>query len=175
MAQAIVETSAPNQVGLFRRLFPERIDNTYGGRKFAFWLFGPIVAVKITQSVLIIINGHSIATSADGIPLETYPAAAAQTIVEVLAISSLNRLTICLICGVILLRYRSAIPFMFSLLALNYLASQVILRFVPIVTTGTPPGPIMNLTIFALMIVGLVLSLWKRGQSKDAGATLAKA
>jgi hypothetical protein len=31
------------------------------------------------QSVIILVNCYSIAQSADGIPLETYPAAAAQT------------------------------------------------------------------------------------------------
>lgn len=166
MTQAIVETPSRNQLGFFRRLFPERIDNTYGGRKLALWLFGLVVAVRITQSVLIIVNGHSIARSADGIPLETYPAAAAQTIVAVFAISSLNRLIICLICAAVLLRYRGAIPLMFAVLALSYLASQVILRFVPIVTTGTPPGPVVNLAMFALMIIGFVLSLWRRGKQE---------
>lgn len=166
MTQTKIATPAHNRDGFLRRLVPNRIDNTYSGRKPALWLFGLVVAVKITQSVMIIFNGHSIAMSADGIPLDAYPAAAAQTILEVLAISSLNRLTISLICAVVLFRYRSVIPLMFALLALNYLASQVILFFIPIVTTGPPPGPIMNLAMFALMIVGLAVSLWKRGSEK---------
>jgi len=36
----------------------------------------------------------------------------------------------------------------------------LILQFIPIVRTGTPPGIVVNLIIFALMIVGLMLSLW---------------
>jgi hypothetical protein len=114
---------------------------------------------------MIIVNGYSIASSADGIPVETYPPAAAQTI---LAISSLNRLFGALICVVVLVRYRSAIPAMFLLLALTYLAGEIILRFIPIVRVGTPPGPIVNLMMFALMIVGVMLSMWRSGDRVPA-------
>jgi hypothetical protein len=165
VTQAMTDTPA-SKAGIFKRFFPQRIDNTYRGRKLALWLFGLVVAVRITQSILIIVNGHSIASSADGIPLETYAPAAAQTIVAIFAISSLNRLIIALLCVLVLVRYRSAIPFMFAVLLLSYLAGELILRFIPLVRTGTPPGPIVNLTMFALTIVGLALSLWKRGDQK---------
>ena len=147
---------------MLNQLLPPRLDNTYRGRKLALWLFGFVVLIRSIQSVMIIVNGYSIARSADGIPLETYPAAAAQTILALFAISSLNRLLISLVCVVVLVRYRSAIPSMFVILALGYLVGEIILRFIPIVRVGTPPGPIVNLIMFALMITGLVLSLWKR-------------
>src|SRR5438045_585720 len=142
---------------MLNRLLPRRVDNIYRGSKIALVLFGIVVAVRITQSVAIIVNGHSIARSADGIQLETYSPAAAQTIVALFAISSLNRLLISLVCVVVLVRYRSAIPSMFALLALGYLVGEIILRFVPIVRVGTPPGPIVNLIMFGLMIAGLAL------------------
>jgi hypothetical protein len=147
---------------MLNQLLPPRLDNTYRGRKLALWLFGLVVLIRSIQSLMIIINGYSIARSADGIPLETYPAAAAQTILALFAILSLNRLLISLVCVVVLVRYRSAIPSMFVLLALGYLAGEIILRFIPIVRVGTPPGPIVNLVMFALMILGLALSLWRR-------------
>lgn len=124
------------------------------------------MSVRVTQSVLVILNGYSTARNADGVPLDTYAPAAAQTVVALFALGSLSRLIISLLCVLVLVRYRSAIPFMFALLLLNYLASQLILRFVPMVTTGAPPAPFVNLTMFALMIVGLALSLWKRGNEK---------
>ena len=147
---------------MLNQLLPPCLDNTYRGRKLALWLFGIVVLIRSIQSVMIIVNGYSIARSADGIPLETYPAAAAQTILALFAISSLNRLLISLVCVVVLVRYRSAIPSMFVILALGYLVGEIILRFIPIVRVGTPPGPIVNLIMFALMIAGLVVSLWKR-------------
>ena len=149
---------------MFNQLLPLRIDNTYRGHKLALWLFALVVAVRITQSLLVIFNGYSIAKGADGIPLDTFPPAAAQTVVSLFALSALNRLIISLLCVLVLVRYRSAIPFMFVVLMLSYLASQLILQFVPIVRTGTPKGSAVNLISFALMTVGLVLSLRRLGK-----------
>jgi hypothetical protein len=148
---------------MFDKLLPQRIDNTYRGYKVALWLFGLVVGVRLTQSVLVIFNGYSTAKNADGIPLDTYTPAAAQTVVALFAQGALWRLFFCLLCVLVLVRYRSAVPLMFALLLLNYLASQLIFQFVPLVRTGTPPGPIVNLIMFALMIIGLVLSLRSRG------------
>jgi hypothetical protein len=148
---------------MFDKLLPQRIDNTYRGYKVALWLFGLVLGVRITQSVLVIFNGYSTAKNADGIPLLTYTPAASQTVVALFAQGALSRLIISLLCVLVLVRYRSAIPFMFVLLVLNYLASQMIFQFVPLVRTGTPPGLIVNLIMFALMIIGLALSLRSRG------------
>ena len=154
---------------LLDRLLPRPIDNTYSGSKIALWLFGLIVLVQILQSVMAVVNGHSIMQSADGIPLETYPPAAAQTAVAIFALSSFRRLIIALMCAVVLFRYRSAVPLMFVVLGLSYLGGQAILQFVPIVRVGTPPGVAMNLIMFGLTVVGLALSLWGRGGSHTVG------
>ena len=154
---------------MFDKLLPQPIDNKYSGSKIALWLFGLIVFVHILQSVMVIVNGHLVAQSADGIPLENYPAAAAQTIMAIFTVSALRRLIISLICAVVLFRYRSAVPLMFVVLGLSYLGGQVIFQFVPIVRVGTPPGVVMNLIMFGLTIVGLALSLWSRGGSHLVG------
>src|SRR5256714_13120849 len=154
---------------MFDKLLPQPIDNRYSVSKIALWLFGLIVFVQILQSVMVIVNGYSTAQSADGIPLENYPAAAAQTILAIFMVSSLRRLIISLICAVVLFRYRSAVPLMFVVLGLSYLGGQVIFQFVPIVRVGTPPGVIMNLIMFGLTIIGLALSLWRRGGSHLVG------
>ena len=154
---------------MFDKLLPQPIDNRYSGSKIALWLFGLIVFVHILQSVMVLVNGQMVARSADGIPLDNYPAAAAQTIMAIFMISSLRRLIISLICAVVLFRYRSAVPLMFVVLGLSYLGGQVIFQFVPIVRVGTPPGVVMNLIMFGLTIVGLALSLWRRGGSHLVG------
>ena len=147
---------------MFDKLLPQRIDNTYRGYRVALWLFGLVVGMMTAQSVLVIFNGYSTVMNADGIPLDTYPPAAAQTIVAVFALRSLLRLIIALLCVLVLVRYRSAIPFMFVILVLNFLLTQLILQIIPMVRTGTPPGTIVNRIMFALMIIGLALSLRTR-------------
>lgn len=145
-------------------LFPKRIDNNYEGRRLALWIFGLVVTLRALQSVMIIFNGHYTATNADGIPLDSYPAAAAQTILAVFALSSLSRLIISLICLVVLVRYRQAVPMMFVVLLLTYAGAQVLSQFIPLVRVGNPPGTIVNLILFGLTFVGFCLSLWKPGK-----------
>jgi hypothetical protein len=147
---------------IWTRVLPRRIDNNYTASKIALWVFGFVILIRATQSVMIIVSGYSIAQSADGIPLQTYPAAAAQTILAIFALSSLNRLIISLIGALVLVRYRRAVPLMFVVIALTYLGAELITRLVPIVRVGTPPGVIMNRALMSLTIVGFALSLWKR-------------
>lgn len=149
---------------MIAKILPPSIDNTYRGHKIALWLFAVVLLVRITQSVVVIVSGYSVARSADGIPLETFGPAAAQTAVALFGLSALNRLFILLLGALTLVRYRSAVPLMFVVLMLNYLAGQLLLQFVPLVRTGTPPGPLMNLMLFVLMVIGLPLSLWHRGE-----------
>jgi hypothetical protein len=162
MKKANAENSARIESNILGRLLPRRIDNTYTGSKIALWIFGLVTAIRITQSILIIVNGYSIAISADGIPLDSFPRPAAQTIVAILGISSLNRLIISLICAVTLVRYRSAVPLMFIMVGLSYLGNQLLLQFIPMSRVGNPPGIIMNLLLFGLTIVGFALSVWTR-------------
>jgi hypothetical protein len=147
---------------MLTRLFPRTIDNTYRGSKVALWLLGFTILLKATQSVAIVFDGRRTAMNADGIPIDTYPAAAAQTILALFALLSLWRLLVCLAGVIVLARYRGAAPLMLALFLLQYLASLLMLRFVPLASVGTPPGPTINLVLAALVLVGLILSLRQR-------------
>ena len=148
---------------MFSDLLPKRIDNTYRGRPAALWLLAVVVSVKMLQSVVVLFNGYSIARSADGIPVETFPAAAAQTVVALFMISGFSRLLLCVGCVLTLLRYRSAVVLMFVVLAVDYLGRQLVLTFQPIVRTGAPIGPYVNVALFALTLIGFALSFPRRG------------
>lgn len=158
---------------MFGDLLPKCLDNDYRGQRLALWLFGLVVALKGTQSLAILFNGHATAKGADGIPLDSFTPQVAQTVVSVFAQGSLWRLFFCLLCVIVLLRYRSAVPLMFALLASNYLAAQLAFRFVPLPRVGAPVGPLVNLLLFVLMCVGLALSLWRRSGSPATGSRAA--
>ncbi len=147
---------------MFGRILPRQIDNVYAGRKLGLWVFGAVVLLKVAQSLAVIFNGYMTARSADGIPLETYPPATAQTVVALFGLSGLYRLFIGLLCILVLVRYRRAIPLMFVVLLLSYLAVQLLLRITPITRVGTPPGAIVNFALFVLTVLGLALSLTPR-------------
>ena len=144
---------------MLHKLLPQRIDNTYRGHKFALWLFALIVLMKIVIGLNTIFNGRLVATTADGIPLDTFTPAGVQTVLALFAIWGVAHLIICLLCALILARYRAMVPLMFTLLVLEFLSRKLVLYFLPIVRIGSPPGFFVNLALLALMIVGLMLSL----------------
>ena len=141
------------------RLLPQSADNTYRGFRLALWLFAVLVLMKLAMSVNSIFNGRSVASGADGIPLDSYTPAGAQAVVSLFAIWGLGHLTLCVMCVVVLVRYRALIPFMFALLLLEHLSRRLVGYYLPIARTGSPPAPILNLVLFALEIAGLALSL----------------
>lgn len=159
-------TSSSSKDTILNRLLPRQLDNEYSGSRVALGILGLLIAVRTLQSVMIIFNGPSTVQTADGVPLDTYPAAAAQTILALFALSSLSRLIISLICIVVMWRYRSAVPLMFVVLLLTYTGGQIVGRFIPIVRVGRPPGILVNVSLLGLTILGLVLSLWKRRAAK---------
>ena len=154
---------------MLNQFLPPQIDNTYRGHKLALWLFGLIVLMKVAMSVNSIFNGRVVASSADGIPLDTFTPAGAQAVVSLFAAWGLGQLMICLLCILVLVRYRAWIPFMFALLLVEHLGRRLIFWVMPIVRTGSSPGFAINLVLLALMILGLVLSLWRRPLTAAVG------
>ena len=148
-------------------LLPRPIDNTYRGHKLAPWLLLLVVSVKFAQSLGILVGGPSVVSGADGIPLDTYTPAAARTVVTLFSLVSVDRLLIGSFCLIVLVRYRSMVPFVLTMLLLQDLGKQLVFGLLPIARVGTPPGPTVNLALLALEIVGLVLSLWTHSQASQ--------
>jgi hypothetical protein len=155
------------------QLLPERIDNSYSGARSVLWLFGLIVLFKSAQSVAALFKGHVVAIRADGIPIDSYPSAAAQTFMAFFALLAFGHLLLYGLCFLSLTRYRSMVPFMFGLLIVDYVGREVIFFFLPIVRAGAPLAPTINLVLFGLMTLGLVFSLRRsvRLSSLSTGAT----
>lgn len=144
---------------MLNQFLPRNMDNTYHGHRLALRLFALLVFMKVVMSLNSIFNGYIVASSADGIPLDTFTPAGARAVVSLFAAWGLSQLIICLLCILVLARYRAMISFMFALLLLEHLSRRLIFQVMPIVRTGSPPGFFVNLVLLALMVVGLALSL----------------
>ena len=155
---------------MLESIFPRHVDNTFRGHKLALWLFGFILLMKTAQGAAVLFGGASIVSSADGIPLDTYAVPAAQTIVSLWALLGLTRLLISLLCLLVLVRYRSLLPFMFGFLLVQDVGRQIIFQFLPIARVGAPVGPTVNLVLMGLTLVGLVLSLLPKGNAAASAA-----
>jgi hypothetical protein len=143
-------------------LLPRRADNEYRGRTVALWIFGLVVFVKLAMGLNSTLNGRSVASTADGIPLDTYTPAGAQAFVSVFALLGVAHVVLGLLCVLVLVRYRALVPLMFAVLLLEHLGKRLVVRLLPIERIGAPPASVINLALFTLMVVGLALSLWGR-------------
>jgi hypothetical protein len=141
------------------RFLPKCIDNQYRGHKLALWIFWIVVIIRGLQGLSLIFGGSPIIRDADGVPLETFPAAASQSIVAVFVVSGLSRLVLSIFGVLIFVRYRSAIPLVFAVLALDQLGKELLLHIYPLFRVGHPIGPIVNLGLLVLTSFGLVLSI----------------
>ncbi|MHB0970856.1 MAG: hypothetical protein ACYC7A_14865 [Thermoanaerobaculia bacterium] len=142
------------------RLFPRVIDNAYRGPKAALWILGFLAASKITMALNSVANGVYVLTSADGVPLATYPPAAAQTIVALFALWGWSLFLFALFAVIVLVRYRSATALAFAVLLAEHVGRKVIMQFLPIVRSYTAAAWWVNAVLLALMVIGLGLSLW---------------
>jgi hypothetical protein len=146
-------------------LLPPRLDNAYHGSRIAPLLMGLVLLVKSLQSVMSIFAGATVAANADGVPLDSYGPAAAQTVIALFALLGAARLPFYALCALVLARYRSAIPLMLSLFALDYVVRTLALYFLPIERTANTGGLVVNQVLFVVMLVALVLSLRRRGDA----------
>ncbi len=143
-------------------LFPRTLDSDDRGSKIVLWLFGFVLLIKCLQSVVSIFNGHNIAMTADGIPIDSYGPAAAQTVVALFALLGVAKLPFYAVGWISLARYRSAVPLLLAILALEYLARSAVLHYLPIARSSQTGGVIVNRVLFAVMLVALWLSLRTR-------------
>lgn len=144
---------------MINRILPKRIDNNYRGQKFALWLFIPIALLNVMIALAAIFSSDGGAQSADGIPLDTFAAGGAETVIGVVALLGLAKLLLGLLNLMALVRYRAMIPLMYVLVVADQLGHKALGWMKPIAHVGKPAGSYVNLIIITLSIIGLVLSL----------------
>jgi hypothetical protein len=159
---------------MLTRIFPRQADNDYRGWRLGLWLMLPAVLLRAVEGVNSILRTHDVAVTADGIPLDTYPQAAADTAMTLFALNGLSLVLLALIGTVVLLRYRALIPFAYLLMLIDALGGKAIVMLHPIVRGGATKvggisaGAIVNYTLLALLVIGFALSLVPR-KSASAG------
>jgi hypothetical protein len=144
---------------MLNRLFPRQAGNRFEGHRAALWLLGLFVALKLVMSVNSILNTESIATG-DGIPLDSFGAAAAHEVLLLFALMALGQLMLALIALAILIRYRALVPLICLLLLAERLAGRLIAQSHAVAGAENPPIVwIMAIALPTLLILALVLSL----------------
>lgn len=140
-------------------LFPRVAENRYPGRRPGLWMFA-LMLLKIAMGVNVMVNAPHVARSADGVPVDTFVAAAAAAFSFVFAAWGLSQFVLGLASLVVLLRYRSLVPLAFLCLLIEQIG-RMLLRFRwPVDRIATAPGTAINVALTAIMVLGFVLSVW---------------
>jgi hypothetical protein len=116
--------------------------------------------MRAAQGFALIIGGPELLKKADGIPLDTFPIAAANAIFTMFLISAASRILLSVIGVIVLIRYRSAFTLFVALLALDQILRQLILHYFPLVQFGNPFGPKTGVVFLVLTLASLALSLY---------------
>jgi xanthosine utilization system XapX-like protein len=153
---------------MLNRIFPKQFDNNFCGHRFAIWVFILVVLARLAMATNSVINTRFVAAGADGIPLEAYKGGGADAVVALFALVGFLGLLLALQAVIVLIRYRSMIPFMFLLFLAAQIGGRVIGYVHPVARSGVSSaqlGSTFVIAITAMTIVGFVLSLLNKSSS----------
>ena len=144
---------------MLKRIFPERLDNTFRGHPAAVWLMAFFAIANLVIGAVAIFSPDSGAQSADGVPLFSFTVGGASTIIGVVALLGLAGVVMGALYAIVVVRYRAMIPLMYLFIVFDYVARRGLAAFKPIAHEAGHVGGSVVLTMTALSVIGLVLSL----------------
>ena len=147
---------------IFEILLPAKIDNVIRGTKIPFYLFALYTLVSTVRSCIHLLSPDGGAGTIAGMDLSV---AGADGIIFAFALWGSSQLLFALIQLFAVIRYRSLIPFMWLMLALEVLLRELVGAMKPVTFAHTPPGAIGNQIILPLAVLMVVWSLWSASQS----------
>ncbi|MBV8977029.1 MAG: hypothetical protein JOZ13_06580 [Alphaproteobacteria bacterium] len=150
---------------MLNRMFPKTLDNAYRGHWGAVAIMVLLLLGRFAMTINGTLNTAFVAVSADGIPLSSYDAAAAQTVIALFALAAISNLGLGLLGLVALLRYRAMLPLVYLLTLIQSVASRLVIWAHPIVRGNVPTATLgfaFVLGLLALTAIGFVLSLVPR-------------
>lgn len=145
-------------------LLPSKADNTIRGMKLPVVVFTLITLISLVRSCIHLFAPDGGAGSIAGMDLSV---AGASGIIFAFALWGSAQLIYALIQLVVVLRYRSLVPFMYVLLIVETLLRELVGRIKPVTFAHTPPGALQDEIYLPLAVLMLVLCFW--GVKKSAG------
>jgi len=149
---------------LIEIILPARIDNTIRGTKIPFYIFALYALVSTVRSCIHLLSPDGGAGSIAGMDLSV---AGADGIIFAFALWGSSQLLFAIIQLLVVIRYRSMVPFMYLMLMLEVLLRELVGNMKPVTFAHTPPGAIGNQIILPLAALMLILSLWSIARQKS--------
>jgi MYXO-CTERM domain-containing protein len=146
-------------------LLPLPGDFKYRGSPIALWLLGAVLFMRLVTALGSIFNGHTAASVADGIPIDSFTPAGASTVVALFGAMGVMQALVSLAGAVVIWRYRALVPAFTLFLIIDFLARKAVTVVHPIPRTGGTAGMLVNWGMFAMLVVALLLALRQRRRS----------
>lgn len=121
-------------------ILPPQLDNRFPGHRFVVGVFWILTALTLGRSLFHMFSSDGGAQSVAHIPLNTFSTPAAQAVIFVFALWGLSQLLMGIVYVIALIRYRSLIPLLLVLMAVEYSGRILIHTYRFLDTTATPPG-----------------------------------
>jgi hypothetical protein len=150
---------------MLKTIFPRQFDNEFRGHWLALVLLWVITGFKAIMAYNSAINTRYGAVNADGIPIDSYPADAANMVLSIFAKLGNLHFILVAISVVALVRYRSMVPFIYLILIYEYLSRRLLSTIwsdAPFLQLATSAAGVIVQSLFLAMLVGFGLSLWSR-------------
>ena len=144
---------------LFSVFLPATAGNTIYGMKLPVYVFTVLAVLSTVRSCIHLLAPDGGAGSIAGMDLSV---AGSNGIVFAFALWGSAQLIYALIQLAVAFRYRSLVPFMYTLLILETLLRMLVGHMKPVIFAHTPPGAIGNYIILPVAMLMLVLSLWRQ-------------
>jgi len=153
---------------MLNRFLPAKAGNEYRGYKIGLWIFGFIILWKLAIALGCIFNGYGAANNADGIPLQTFGATGAHALVTEYAVWGVGQVALLTIAIVVLIRYRSLVPFLFAVVLFEHIARRAAYTVLPLPHVSGAAGGTINIVMLAVMIAGLACTVLTRRNAQPA-------
>lgn len=145
---------------MLHRIFPPTLGNAFPGHKVALYVFYVLTALTLWRSQHHLFSHDGGAQSIASIPLDSYPASAAETVIGIFSLWGLSQLIIGLVYLLAAVRYRAFIPLLYLLFSFEYAMRLWVGANKAIETTGTAPGSVINLPFMIGGLILFALSVW---------------
>jgi len=142
---------------IFETLLPAKIDNVIRGTKIPFYIFALYAIVSTVRSLIHLLSPDGGAGTIAGMDLSV---AGANGIIFAFALWGSSQLLFAIIQLLVVTRYRSLVPFMWLMLALEVLLRELVGKMKPVTFAHTPPGATSNQIMLPLAALMVAWSLW---------------
>ncbi len=141
-------------------LLPKEANNTYAGHRLAKWVLYIYIFKSFLAGCIHMFAGDGGAQSIGSIKLDTFSQEASDTIVTVFGLWGMEQLVIGIIALTVVWRYKSLIPAIWAVYAIEYTGRGLAHLSSPgTATEHTPPGFVLDYVLLPLAIIMLIFAV----------------